>query len=431
MLIAFLLAVAAPVTSVVKVLPAVPNPAWVANGVLLQPDQACQNVTLNTLEENSSCGEAVARFEPGAVVPVAVRTIATTKRTQDAIQLLETSLEHNNHPVLHASLGFLLSSAEFVPPDYPKALHHLRIASDAGNPSATNQLAKLLYEGKGTERDLSQAVKMSAKAAGLGYPRAATDLARLYHIGLLLPRDEQLSKAWLDAGIAVGEPTATKLASAIASENKVHVMQLMPSADPAKVRMIRYSPLTKPEVRAEYGFDNDFEAVYKKPYSDAATLAWLETEAKRLPTPYLFELARRQAGTDPSKAQRTLFLAQLQMSYDALRCADSEAAREATIAWTQFTLTDARYMMRQLPSPGFIEDVLATDTEFPADNEPWWVCRAGTAAMLTSVITAESPDIANPLRLKPKSEWTNIRKKLIKSVRDSSEKFNTVEPNNR
>ena len=423
MLVVFLTAVAATaVTPEVKVAPAVANPAWVSNGVQLQPAPECLGVTLDTLDVNSKCKIAVEQFQPGAIVPVAIRTIASTTRHADAVSLLEKSTQRSDHPVTHAVLGLMLSSGEHVQPDYPRALLHLQIASDAGNPSAINQLAKLLYEGRGTERDLARATKMSAKAAALGYHRAATDLAQLYHVGLLLPRDETLSREWLNAAIAAGDPTAKKLANTIASEKKVHLLQVLPSPDPAKVRIVDYSPLTQPEVRADFGFDEAFENIFKQPYSDPATLAQLERDARQLPTPYLFELARRLAGTDKDRARKTLLVAQMRMAYDAARCMDSAAAYEAIPAWTQFATRDARYLTLDPPPPNFFNEVLAIEASFPADNQPWWLCRAGNAARLAAAISEADPRITNTLRLIPKAEWPAIREKFRAAVKSDADK---------
>lgn len=406
MLLAFLLAAAAPQSPIV-VTPADPTAPFKGDGGALKFDPACRDYTLDTVQANPSCAARVAAGEAAPSIGIAAMTLGSLPaKRADAIKLLERSASVTNSPAVHYFLGSILGTAELIQPNYPLAVRHLRIAADRGNPAAADLLARLLIAGKGTPPDVRRAVQLYEMAAANGYPNAAVSLGKLYLAGKVVPKDQVRGLAWLDAAAAVNAPSAAQLAGLARNQDKIDNFQLIPSADPAKVMVVRYGTFDNPDIPPNFGFDLAFQAVHDAPYDDQATLARLEKNAATLPTPYLYELARRLAARDATRSLTTYLVARTRMSYDAKRCADP-ASLESLRAWDILIGPEIRFLfVAGRPAPTVVNAALAEEEKLPADTQPWWVCRSGISAMTFSAMGTK----AGPLRLKSASEWPEIRK---------------------
>ena len=306
---------------------------------------------------------------------------------------------------MHYLLGSVLGMAERVQPNYTEAVRHLGVAAARGNPAAADLLASLLLAGKGSTRDVPRAVHLYEKAAANGFPNAAISLGKLYLAGKLVPKDEARGLAWLDAAAAVNVAPAAQLAVLARNQAKITNFQLIPSAKPAAVKAVRYGTFDNPDIPPNFGFDLAFQAVHDAPYDDAATLAWLERGAANLPTPYLYELARRLAARDASRSLTTYLVARTRMAYDAGRCADP-ASLESLRAWDILMTPDLRFLFAAgPPSSAIVNAALAEERKLPADTQPWWVCRSGMKAMAAAISGK-----AGPLQLKPVGQWPELRK---------------------
>jgi hypothetical protein len=192
------------------------------------------------------------------------------------------------------------------------------------------------------------------------------------------------------------------------SEAIAHNYQLHPDPDPAKIAVRDHPTTANPEIPPAFGFTDEFRRVYHSSLSDAATLARLERDHAALPTPWLYELARRSALVSPERALGWLFLARLRMSYDAMRCADPQA-REGPAAWEMLVRSDLGPVLAHA-SPEQIRAArsfaLERDAAFPAGTRPWWICHAGMTGFAAA---AEGPP---PLRLVPETDWPAIRARL-------------------
>ena len=382
------------------------------DGGAIKFDPACRDYNLETLTTNADCARRVAAGEPAPALAIAVHTIQQLpeKRTA-AIQLLERTAASSNHPAVHYLLGSVLANAEKFAPDYSRAVKHLSYAAEHGNPAAADLLARLLVAGKGTARDIPRAIALYQAAAENGFPSAAIELGKLYLAGRHLPKDEVQGRAWLDAAAATGDPLASRLAMMAAMDDKVSNFQLIPASTPAKVKAVRYGTFDNPEIPPGFGFDTNFQQVYRAPFQDVATLKRLETGKATLPTPYLYELARRLSGNDPEKSMRTYLVAKMRMTYDASRCGDP-AALEAVNAWDLLVSQDMRFLLTGgAPSPSTVQAALDEEARLPANSEPWWVCRSGMAEM-----SAALEGKAGPLQLKPVAEWPKLRQEARMAV---------------
>lgn len=402
MMILILLA-AAVAQPVVK--PADPTAQFQGDGTSLKMDPECRDYNLNSVATNPDCSARIANADPAPSLAIAVNTIAETPaRTEDAIALLEQSAKTYDIPATHYLLGNLLASPGRIRPDYTKAVSHLSIAAKRGNPAAADMLAALILEGKGSRRNVAQAVELYEFAAGNGFPNAAVSLGKLYLMGRYMPVDETRGIAWLDAAAAAGVPSATQLAAMAAAGPKIDNFQLVPSADAKSVKALRFGPFNNPDIPPSFGFDDDFQKVHAAEFDDATTLSSLTAQAFSMPTPYLYELARRLAPYDPAKATTVYLVARMRMTYDTSRCSDP-AALEALRAWDMLIGSDIRFLFsRGPPAKALVDAALSAETAMPAETQPWWVCRSGMAEM-----TAAMSDNVGVLKLKPVAEWPGLR----------------------
>lgn len=344
-MILFLLIAAALPLSAVQVAPADPTALFKGDGGAVKLDPTCRDYTLDTLQSDPGCAARVAKGEAAPSLAIAATTLhSLPARSADAVHLLETSVASSDSPAVHYLLGSVLGNAEKFQPNYGGAVRHLNIAAARGNPAAADLLATLLIAGKGGPRDVPRAVRLYEAAAANGYPIAAVRLGILYLAGKLVTKDEARGLAWLDAAAAVNVPTAAQLAALARNQSKIANFQLIPSADPAKVKAVQYGAFDNPDIPPTFGFDLEFQAVHDAAYDDQATLRRLEGGAASMTTPYLYELARRLAAQNPNKSLQTYLLARTRMTYDASRCADA-AALEALTAWDMVVASDMRVLL--------------------------------------------------------------------------------------
>jgi TPR repeat protein len=402
---AFFLAAAIAYSPIV-VTPADPTAPFKGDSGALKFDPTCRDYTVDTVQSNPSCAARLAKGEAAPSLAIAASTLQyLPSRSADAINLLERSASANDCPAVHYFLGSVLGTAEKVQPNYAIAVQHLGVAVDHGNPAAADLLAGLLIAGKGTPRDVPRAIRLYEIAAANGFPVAAVTLGKLYLAGKIIPKDEVRGLAWLDAAAAVNAPAAAELAALARNQAKIVNYQLIPSADPAQVKAVRYGTFDNPDIPPNFGFDLDFQKLHDAPYDDLATLARLERDAANLPTPYLYELARRLAARDAARSLTTYLVARTRMAYDASRCADP-ASLESLRAWDMLIRPDLRFLFAsERLSPAIVNSALAEEKNLPADTQPWWVCRSGITAM-----TAAISNKSGPLQLKPVSKWPELRK---------------------
>ena len=400
---ATLITAAAPVI----VAPADPTALFQGDGNPIKFDPGCRDFTLTALAAAPACAARVADGELGPSIAIAARTLGEERaRAADAILVVERALAKHDHPAAHYLLGSALATGEALRPDYVRAVHHLSVAAARGNPAAADLLARLLMDGRGAPRDVPRAVRLYEQAAANGFPSAAVALAMLHLQGRFVPRDDEKGRALLDAAVAAGFGQAAQLQALAQGMGKVKNFQLIPAVEESKVRAVSYGQFDNPSIPPNFGFDEPFQQLYFAPFSDPTLLKQLQATIGPRPTPYLYELARRLAPSDPDRALETYLLARLRMSYDALRCADP-AALEAVRAWDSLILPDLRYTLRggdKALIGAAARRALAAETHLSGDLAPWWVCRSGMAAM-----QAAMEGKPGPLKLKPAPEWPALR----------------------
>lgn len=368
-------------------------------------DKVCRDVIVAKLAASPACAERSGRGETAASLELALATVMGAASGEEAaagVAVIERSIAAENHPAAHYFLGTLLATGERLPPDYPKAVRHLEQAVAGGNFAAMDLLATMVLEGRGTAQDVPRAISLYERAMAGGMAGTAPRLALLYAQGNYLPRDEAKARAILDSAVAAGDPGAAPLLTMMTA--KVTAYQMHPRPDGAELRV--YGSLDSPLIPPAFGFTDDFRKLHYSAYSDPLVVARLEREQASLPTPYLYELARRIAPSSADKARGYWMLARLRMIYDSTRCSDPTSV-EAVRAWDMVVIRDLRYAVAAITpaqNRAAIEFALEREAAMPGDVRPWWVCYSGMAAYSTA-LDRKPP----PLALKPASEWPKIR----------------------
>jgi hypothetical protein len=368
-------------------------------------DKVCREVTVATLPASPACAERAGRGETAASIELAMATVIAAASREEAgagLAVLERSIAAENHPAAHYLMGMLLGTGERLPPDYPKAVRHLEQAVAGGNVAAMDLLATLVLEGRGTAQDVPRAISLYERAMAAGMAGSAPRLALLYLQGIYVPRDEARARAILDSAAAAGVPGAAPMLTMMTA--KVTAYQMHPGPGGAELRV--YGSLDTPRIPPAFGFTDDFRKLHYSAYSDPAIVARLEREQSSLPTPYLYELARRIAPSSAEKARGYWMLARLRMLYDSARCSDP-ASVEAVRDWDSIVIRDLHYTVAGITpaqNKAAVEFALEREAAMPGDSRPWWVCYSGMAAYSTA-LDKKPP----PLALKPATEWPKIR----------------------
>jgi TPR repeat protein len=377
----------------------------------LKFDRACRDLTFATLASSRGCAERVARGETGPTLEVVMASLMagyTPDNVRTGLAMLDRAIAAEDHPAAQYLAGTLLTTAEAVTPDYARGVVYLEKAVAGGNIAAADLLAMLVLQGKGAAQDVPRAVKLLERAAAGGMEGSAVRLAHLYLAGTYLPRNPELGRRIAEAAAAAGSQRAPGMLAMLDSEGRTRNIQLIPAEDPARVTLREYKVFDNPPIPPAFGFTEDFQRLHQSAYSDPAVLVQLERDYPRLPTPYIYELARRMAAVSPEKARGYLLLGRLRLLYDVHRCSDPQA-KEAMFAWTGLIRGDIQHTLKGMTAEQFEAAkrfALEREAALPADTRPWWVCYSG----LTSYsVAADGKPV--PLPLVPQGEWPAIRKK--------------------
>lgn len=106
-------------------------------------------------------------------------------------------------------IGAMYLRGELVPLNYLEAKKWLTLAADQGNISAQNDLAYLLFNGLGGERDLKKALELYEKAALQGDLLAQANTGLMYATGQGTDRDKARGYAWYSLAASRGSAFAT------------------------------------------------------------------------------------------------------------------------------------------------------------------------------------------------------------------------------
>lgn len=410
-LLGLLLAAATVAPALPPIVPADDTARFKGDGGAIKFDPTCRDYTLTTVTANPECAARLDRGETAPSLAIASHTsLAEPARRAEILAVLERTIAKENHPAAHYLLGSLLSNGERRP-DYAKAAHHLAIASDRGNPAAADLLAGLAVAGKGTPRDIPRAIRLYERALAGGFLAGGWRLAQLYLDGRHMPKDEAYGRRLLEAVAAAGDERAAQLAPMLSIP--VSNVQLLPAESDSAVRTKVYGLFDNPDIPPNFGNDDAFQRVHDAPFDDVATRTMLERDAERMPTPYLYELARRIAPSDPARALRTYLLARARMGYDAARCADWSAL-EAIGAWDRYIGPDIAFAIKESTPEMRMQaarEALRLEAALSGDQTPWWVCRSGMDAVQRAL--SGTP---GPLGLKPASDWPKLRAEMRRTL---------------
>lgn len=106
-------------------------------------------------------------------------------------------------------IGGMYLRGELVPLNYLEAKKWLTLAADQGSMSAQNDLAYLLFNGLGGERDMKKALELYQKAALQGDLMAQANTGLMYATGQGTDRDKARGYAWYSLAASRGSAFAT------------------------------------------------------------------------------------------------------------------------------------------------------------------------------------------------------------------------------
>ncbi|HXF67351.1 MAG TPA: tetratricopeptide repeat protein [Burkholderiales bacterium] len=102
-----------------------------------------------------------------------------------------------------------LAPAQAQPAAEKADLEDLKLRSEAGDKSATRQLAEMYYLGRGgAEQNFSEAARWYEKLARQGDPRAQTSLGLMYARGYGVEKNLELARKWWSLAAAQNDPGA-------------------------------------------------------------------------------------------------------------------------------------------------------------------------------------------------------------------------------
>jgi hypothetical protein len=132
----------------------------------------------------------------------------------------------------------------------------------------------------------------------------------------------------------------------------------------------------------------------------------LKARLATLPTPYIYELARRIAPADPREARILYQLAAIRMIYDGERCADRTAPQGA-LGWPPLMRQQMKFALTRAPDQAAVTaEVLAREAALPGDTVPVWLCYHGISGSQAGLAGKR----LEPL-LVPTAQWPEIRAK--------------------
>ncbi len=115
-----------------------------------------------------------------------------------------------NHPAIAITfLALTLATGAGVAQDNNISLNDLKIRADAGDKTATRQIAEAYYLGRdGVEQDFKLAAQWYEKLAKQGDVRAQTSLGLIYARGYGVEKNLKLALKWLNLAAAQRDPGA-------------------------------------------------------------------------------------------------------------------------------------------------------------------------------------------------------------------------------
>lgn len=150
---------------------------------------------------------------------------------------------------------------------------------------------------------------------------------------------------------------------------------------------------------------------------DAAVIEEVKAMGEAAPPPYLMEMGRRIAATDPAEGSYWFRQGYLRTQWAAFACADSTARQASTIVLT--ALEDAepglveRFDQPELRLPAY-ERLGDGDAVFQGTASAWWICSHGMLAMTAGLQTSQGGARIIPLSvwLAPEATRASVQARL-------------------
>ena len=280
-------------------------------------------------------------------------------------------------------------------------------AAERGHPQAQYFVALHLREGKGVEKNQTEALEWAKKSADGGFLRAADLVGSMYLNGEGAEKSPETAIEWFEKSAQAGFPQS-QMALALA-----HIEGKGTAKDPVKAlewgRKAAESgfPPAKgfvaalekriPQVKEErglvtrllppsVGYTEHMEEMHLKPMEESPEIiAELKKDAKTLKPPYLYELARRLWPTNQSEAISWYLAGYMRAKFDALKCKD-KSARGGYRLLSSLAPDVAKGLRNRtdiLIAAG--ERALEIEATYPTDTDPSWICGHGMDTIIAGL----------------------------------------------
>lgn len=131
-------------------------------------------------------------------------------------------------------------------------------------------------------------------------------------------------------------------------------------------------------------------------------IAFLKSHINKLPTPYIYELARRVNEFDKEESHNWVYLGMIMAKYDARRCAD-KTARQGIVFWKGFNeklLLEMQEIDRDTLNKQVFTFILNKMDEMNWEKPAQWICFHGMGAVRGMINSTNY--------MKPQEEWPGI-----------------------
>lgn len=319
------------------------------------------------------------------------------KAREDIIYHSFLDAAERGHAQAQYFVALHLREGKGVEKNQTEALNWAKKSSDGGFLRAADLVGSMYMNGEGVEKSPETAIKWFEKSAQAGFPQSQMALALAYIAGNGTAKDPQKALEWGRKAADSGFPPAKGFVAAF----EKHI----PSISVEKGIVTRLLPRS-------VGYTDHLEKMHQRPMEDSEEIIGeLLKEPTKLIPPYLYELARRLWPSDKSKAITWYLVGYMRAKFDAFKCKDVSARggyRLLSALAPEVVKGLGRFPDLLIPAG---TRALEIEEKFPTDTDPVWICRHGldtiTAGLNKTPILEYTTD--------PKT-WPDMREKLTSGL---------------
>jgi len=388
----------------------------------------CMPQTMQPLVLRPECTEALKAGDRDAILIAApfVTVLGPDEAAKADMLVRIQALADKKFPPAVYFMGAHYVLGDIIPRDRARGREILEGAVSGGNLAAMELLAYLLIEGLGGPPDVQRGLDLLRQAADAGSEAAAFRLVRVLIENRRVDRDVPAAREVLTRLASQGNARASLLLPDLRSLEAANATSvvIVPKPDGSLPDVVSIATNDMPPIPPSLGFDKELHALWRRPFTDNPVIVPdLKARLATLPTPYIYELARRTMMDDPAEGRTYLFLGQMRTLYDWRRCDDPTGGADALSLWMNYT-TGSTISLATVPDAEMrraLDRALEMEATLPGDTRPWWQCFHGMKMISAAIAKTEIRQW-----LKPETEWPALREESRKSGREMMESIITA-----